>query len=81
MRDSTLKPRTRTTFVWIGDSSQEIGCGLTSRALETEIDKVLTSLVGRSEVDGTTLVKKNGLVKEIVNVFRLREKCVWGEEQ
>ena len=70
-RNATFESRAGSALVGIGDGGQVIGGCLTSGALESEIDKVLTGLVGRSKVDTATLVEKDGLVKEVVDVLGL----------
>jgi hypothetical protein len=70
-RDAALETSAGSALMGIGDGGQEIGGGLTGRALESKIDKVLTSLASRSKVDAATLVEKDGLVKEVVDVLGL----------
>lgn len=78
--DATLETRTGSALVGICDGGQVIGGGLTSGTLESEVNKVLTGLVGRSKVDAATFVEKDSLVKEIVDVLGLRCIDEWMED-
>jgi hypothetical protein len=72
MWDTTLEASASLALIGIGDSGQEISSGLTSRALETKVDEVLAGKVGGAKVDAATLIEKNDLVKEVVNVLGLQ---------
>jgi len=49
---------------------QEIRSGLASRALKTEVDKVLLGSVGAAKEDLATLVEDGGLVEKVVSALR-----------
>lgn len=86
MRDTALKASACLALVRVSNGSQEVSGGLTGWALETEVDEVLAGLVSWAKVDAATLVEKDDLVKEVVNVLRLvelanREQVLLGKEK
>ena len=63
-------------LVWVGESCDKVGGGLTFGSIVTEVVEVLSCLGSRTVVDAATFVDDGDTVEEIVDAFRdLVEGC------
>jgi len=69
-RRPALKARSYNTLLRARHGCEEVGCGCASRALKSEIDKILLRIVGPAEEDLAAFVQYNDLVKEVVSTLR-----------